>query len=284
MHVKSLLDFGSKEWETLYLAISELIPPKDVNADISNATFNMAVGAQYNEQFPKDGSVHHVTNESDFMFGSWFPLNTMTMLCGVFMAKNGSLYYFGDSHVAKNIMEIKDNDWTVLGHHYPVAPVDTYFQLAAFLLFFTGQNELLNERLEALFQFTAVEDGDPQPTASDVAAVLPRSISASLASPDDFAKVTLPLVADPVDEVQFDLDQMVYGHYEGVASDPQVELANLERLEVRAAELLEEQEKPQVPKTIPRDHDDPLRKWAMRATGVVAVAAAGYGLYRFFRG
>lgn len=275
MHIKSLLDFGSTEWETLYHAISELIPAKDArsavfddgqallhNHDQANASFDVAKLVKSGDCFAKDGSVHHVVFDGDFMFGGWFPLNTMTTFCGVFMAKDGSLYYFGDGHVAANILEIQDNNWTVLGHHYPVAPIDTYFQLAAFLLFFTGQNELLNQRLEALFPFIGhgIEVGDPQPMTSeliDVAAVAKlaqwKTISSILdEAPDEDAAIPMP--------------------------------TNLERLEARTAELLEGQEEPQAMKTVLYDYNDPARKWALKAAGVVVVAAAGYGLYRFFRG
>lgn len=276
MHIKSLLDFKSQEWETLYAAISELIPSKDARSDEFDnghdllrhfegvaTEFDIEKLTHYASQFPKDGSVYHIAFDHAFLFGGWYPLESMTTFCGVYTSFAGTVYYFGDGHVASTIMEIENSNWIVVDHHYPVAPVDTYYQLAAFLLFFTGQNEQLNEQLQALFPFTefaGVELGDPQPMTSDLIDV------AAVAEMAQWKTISAGLNETNVED----------------AAVPA--LTNIERLEARTAELLEEQEVPQVPKTVLYDYNDPLRKLTLKGAAVIALATVGYGLYRFFRG
>ncbi len=162
MNSNDIIDLSSKEWKTLYAAISAILVPIDgsemdiyVNTPVKRACLDVGRLKRV-EGLEESKSLYHVTRDLqmpgiDFFFGGWFPFDAPQTFCTLFMNIDGSLYYSGESKLASSVMEIAEEDWTVIGQH-PVAAVTTYYQFMAFILFFAGPDLVVLSELNAVFE------------------------------------------------------------------------------------------------------------------------------------
>mgnify|MGYP000408468053 CR=1 FL=1 len=160
MNSNDIIDLASPQWQDLYKVIYEILPPltTEVELDVFESSSRYIDPMKLREKtaeelFPDREALYHVSNHvNTFMIGAWWPLVERETFCAIFVGQDNKLYYIGDSSFATDVLEIPETEWTVLNHHIPIAPVTTYYQLMAFLMFFTGDDSMpsVKVRLEEL--------------------------------------------------------------------------------------------------------------------------------------